>query len=141
MICWFYCPPASQITQSLIDHDTNHYIFTILCRPDKILFSRILRWGKHASRIWRCTDTDFKICLYLRHHMSNNSRQNTFYVLRYDMWDMWKVCLQTFGHNRIRKKLTYFLENLQTLGANNSKILRIKKVKFLGYCFYMNPNL
>ena len=47
-------------------------------------------------------------------------------------WDMWKVCLQTFINNRIRLKLAYVLRNLQTSQENNSRILRIKKVKFSG---------
>ena len=29
---------------------------------------------------------------------------------------------------------------MQTLGVNNSRILTIKTVKFLGYCFYVNMN-
>ena len=41
-------------------------------------------------------------------------------------WDMWKVCLQTFRNKRICKKLAYFLRNLQTSRANNSRILTIK---------------
>ena len=33
------------------------------------------------------------------------------------------------------------LRNLQTSQGNNSKILRIKNAKFLGYYFYMNTNI
>ena len=36
-------------------------------------------------------------------------------------------------------KLAYFLRNLQTSRANNSRVLRI--VKFSGYCFYINANI
>ena len=39
------------------------------------------------------------------------------------------------------KTLPDLLRNLQTLQANNSRILRIKNVKFLGYCFYMNTKI
>ena len=53
-------------------------------------------------------------------------------------WDMWKVCLQTFTNNRICWKLAYFSIILWTWRAHNSRILRIKKIKFSGYCFYMN---
>ena len=38
------------------------------------------------------------------------------------------------------KKLAYFLKNLQTSRANNSRILSIKNAKFSGYCFYININ-
>ena len=55
--------------------------------------------------------------------------------------NMWKVCLQTFRNNWIREQLVYFLRNLQTSRAINSRILRIKNVKFSGYCFYMNTNI
>ena len=50
-------------------------------------------------------------------------------------WNMWKACLQTFRNNRIRQKLSYFLRNLQDSRSHDSKILRIKKAKFSGYCF------
>ena len=56
-------------------------------------------------------------------------------------WDIWKVCLQTFGNNRICSKLAYFLRNFQTSPANNSRILRIKIAKFSEYCFYTNTNI
>ena len=55
--------------------------------------------------------------------------------------NMWKVCLQTFRNNWIREQLVYFLRNLQTSRAINARILRIKNVKFSGYCFYMNTNI
>ena len=53
---------------------------------------------------------------------------------------MWKLCLQTFGNNRIRQKLAYFLRHLETSWVKNSRILWIKKAKFSGYCFNMNTN-
>ena len=56
-------------------------------------------------------------------------------------WDTRTVCLQTFRNNRIRKKLAYFLRNLQTPRANISRILRIKNAKFWGFCFYVNTNI
>ena len=43
--------------------------------------------------------------------------------------------------NRIRQKVGYFLRKIQTLGANNSRLLRIQNAKFLGYYFYMNTNI
>ena len=63
----------------------------------------------------------------------------TFWHMR--TWDMWQVCLQTFRSNRTCYKLAYFLRNLQTSRANNSRILTIKNAKFSGYCFYINTNL
>ena len=39
------------------------------------------------------------------------------------------------------KNFAYLLRNLQTLRVNNSRILRIKNAKFLGYCFYMGTNI
>ena len=50
-------------------------------------------------------------------------------------WDMRKVCLQTLRNNRIRLKLGYFLRNVQTSRANNSRVLRIKKWNFQGIGF------
>ena len=34
-----------------------------------------------------------------------------------------------------------FKRNLTASQANNSRIPKIKKVKFSGYCFFMNPNI
>ena len=78
-----------------------------------------------------------KICRYLRRFHINTPF--TFWDMR--TWDVWKVYLQTFRNNRIRSKLAYFLRNLQTSRASNSRILRIKKVKSSGYCFYLNTNI
>ena len=50
------------------------------------------------------------------------------------------VCLQTYRKDRIRQKVAYFLRKIQTLRANNSRILKIKNAKFSGY-FYMNKNI
>ena len=86
-----------------------------------------------------------KICQYLCLHMKiicwrfHVKIPFTFWVTR--MWDMWNVCLQTFRDNKICWKLVYFLRNLQTLRANNSRILRIKNAKFSGYCFYTYTNI
>ena len=41
-------------------------------------------------------------------------------------WAMWKVCLQTFRNNGI----CYFLTNIQTLRANNSRTLKIIVVEY-----------
>ena len=86
-----------------------------------------------------------KIWQYLRLHMKiirwrfHIKTPFTFWDMR--TWDMWKVCLQTFRNNRICWKLAYFLRNLQTSRANNSRILGTKNAKFSGYCFYMNTNI
>ena len=74
--------------------------------------------------------------IYWRFHIKGPF---TFWDMR--AWDMWKVCLQTFWDNRICSILAYFLTNLQTLLANNSRILSIKNAKLSGYCFYMNTNI
>ena len=37
---------------------------------------------------------------------------------------MWNVCLQTFRSIKMRKKLAYFLRNLQTSGVNNLRIFQ-----------------
>ena len=52
-----------------------------------------------------------------------------------------KNLFRNIRNRKIREKLTYILRNLQTLTANNSRVLRIKKAKFSGYCFYMNANI
>ena len=39
------------------------------------------------------------------------------------------------------RKVAYFLRKNQTSRAENWKILRIKKMKFLGYCFYVKLNI
>ena len=56
-------------------------------------------------------------------------------------WDIWKACFQTIRNNRICLKLAYFLRNLQTSRANNSRILRTKNAKFSRHYFYMNTNI
>ena len=74
----------------------------------------------------RYTNAYLKICQYLRLHMKICRRFHvkTFFTL-WDKhtWEMWKVYLQTFRKNLIRKKLASFLINLQFLRANNSEIL------------------
>ena len=78
-----------------------------------------------------------KICQYIRFHMKIISRrlhiETPFTFLDMHTWDMQKVCLQTFRNNRICWKLACFLRNLETSRANNLRILKIKKTKFLGY--------
>ena len=39
------------------------------------------------------------------------------------------------------QKFAYFLRNLETSRANNSRILMIKVKKFSGSCFYLNTNI
>ena len=41
----------------------------------------------------------------------------------------------------IKKKLAYFSRKIQSLQVSNSKILRIKNVKFPEYYFCMNKNV
>ena len=86
-----------------------------------------------------------EICQYLRLHMNITCwrfRIKTPFTFR-DLrkWDMWKVYLQTLRNNWICWKFAYFLRNLQTSRANNSRILSIKNAKFSGYCFYMSTNI
>ena len=50
------------------------------------------------------------------------------------------VCKHSEAIEYVKKKLAYFLRNLQTSQVKNSRNLRIKNVKFSGYCFYMNAN-
>ena len=38
-------------------------------------------------------------------------------------------------------KVGCFLRKPQISQVNNSRILRIKNAKLIGYCFYMNPNM
>ena len=86
-----------------------------------------------------------KICQYLRLHMKMICWR--FYIKTpftfWDMctWDMRKVCIKTFRNNRICYKLAYFLRKMPTSQVNNSRTLRIKNAKFLGYCFDMNTNI
>ena len=55
-----------------------------------------------------------------------------------------KVCeMFVYKHTKIIeyvKKIAYFLRKTKTLRVNNSRILRIKNVKFPGFYFYMNTN-
>ena len=51
-------------------------------------------------------------------------------------WDTWNI-----QKNNRCQKLAYFLRNLQTSRANNSKILGIKNAKSSGYCFYLYTNI
>ena len=60
----------------------------------------------------------------------------TFWDMR--TLDLRNVCLQTYRDNWIRQKVAYFLRKMQSLGVNNSRILRIQNEKFSGYHFYMN---
>ena len=60
----------------------------------------------------------------------------TFWDMR--TLDLRNVCLQTYRDNWIRQKVAYFLRKMQSLGVNNSRILRIQNGKFSGYHFYMN---
>ena len=43
-------------------------------------------------------------------------------------------------HNMLKISI-YFLRNLQDSQINNSRIRKIKNVKFSGYCFYMYTNI
>ena len=81
-----------------------------------------------------------KICQHLRLHTKLicwrfHIKSFTFSDMR--TWETWNDCLKTNSNNSICQKLAYFLRNLQTSQADNSKILRIKNVKSSGYCFYL----
>ena len=52
---------------------------------------------------------------------------------------LFEICaskMLAYKHSETIKYVAYFLRNLQTSRANNSRVLRIKDVKFSGYCFY-----
>ena len=88
----------------------------------------------------RYNNADLNICQYICLHLKitcwkfHIKTPFTFWDMR--TWDRWNVCLQT-----LRNKLAYFLRNLQTSRANNSRILGIKNAKFWGYCYYINTNM
>ena len=85
--------------------------------------------------LWRYTNADLKICWYPRLHIKIICWRFQFIAhLTFSdkrTCNMWKVCLQTF-RKRICLTMAYFLRNLQALGINNSRILRIKNAKFSG---------
>ena len=66
-----------------------------------------------------------------KNNMSKVSHYNTVYFLRYIQSILWKVCLQTYRVNRICWKVAYFIRKMQTSRVNNSKILKIKNMKFM----------
>ena len=88
---------------------------------------------------------DMKILQYIRLRVKNIITQIrivkplTFWDMR--TLDLRNVCFQTYRNNRIRLKVAYFLRKMQTLRVNNSWILRIQNVTFLGYYFYMITNI
>ena len=86
-------------------------------------------------KIYQCLRHCMKVKCW-RFHIKTSF---TFWDMR--TWGMWKVCFQAFRNNRLCSKFAYFLRDLQTLQANNSRILRIKIAKFSGYYFYMNTNI
>ena len=53
-----------------------------------------------------------------------------------------KVCkMLVYKHTETMeylKEVAYFLRKIQTLRQNNSRIFKIKNMKFSGYYFYMN---
>ena len=69
------------------------------------------------------------------------SQKNTFYFLRYGFLRYVESLFAIIQKQLNMLKLGYFLKNLQTSQANNSRILRIKNATFLGYGFYMNANI
>ena len=92
------------------------------------------------------TNADLKICQYLPLHMK------IMYVEDFTLKQLllFEICARDIcekfvnKHSRTIEKVenwAYFLWNLQTLLANNSRILRIKNGKCSGYCFYMNTNI
>ena len=52
-----------------------------------------------------------------------------------------KSCLTNIQKQQNKIKIAYLLRNSQTLQQNNLRLLRTKKVKVSGYCFYMNTNI
>ena len=69
------------------------------------------------------------------------SRQKTFSFLRYGHVRYVTSLFTIIEKQQKVLKLTYFLRNLQSSRANNSRIIRIKNAQFAGYCFYMNTNI
>ena len=69
------------------------------------------------------------------------SQKNTFYFLRYGFVRYVERLFTIIQKQLNMLKLGYFLKNLQTLQANNLRILSIKNATFSGYCFYMNANI
>ena len=66
-----------------------------------------------------------------------------YFTLKYLL--LFEICARElykkFDDKHSEKILAYFLRNLQTLWAHNSRIHRIKNAKFSGYCFDMNINI
>ena len=54
---------------------------------------------------------------------------------------MRNVCLQAYRNNRMLKRSAYYLRKIQTLRANNSRILSIQNAKFSGYHFSINTDI
>ena len=67
--------------------------------------------------------------------------KNTFYFLKYVQVRYVKNLFTNIQKQQNISKLAYFLENLQTSRANNSRILRVKDAKFFGQCFYLNISI
>ena len=113
-----------QIYNTLLQFLKTSFVSGLACiqRCQKNLYCEVLR------KIWR-TPTKSSII-------------NAKLMQIYEMYiDIWNVCLQTYRNKWISQKIVYSLRKIQTSQVNNSRILRIKIAKLLGYCFYVNPNI
>ena len=54
-------------------------------------------------------------------------------------WDMWIICHKHLDTTEYIKN--YSIRNLQTLRANNSRIIKNNNAKFSGYCLYMKTKI
>ena len=94
---------------------------------------------------FRYTNADMKILQYTPFHTKNSIIQIVHYkifpFLRYVHFRYAKCLFKNIQKDEIRLKVAYFLRTIQTLQANNSRILRIQNATFLGYYSFMNTNI
>ena len=81
-----------------------------------------------------------KIFQYIRLHIKKVPRRlriiTPFSLLDMRTLNIQNVCLQIQRNNRILQKVAYFLRKMQTLRANNSRILNIQNIQnFQGFIF------
>ena len=94
----------------------------------------------------RYTNADMKIWQYTRLHLKNDitqiSHYNAFHFLRYAHYRYRKCLLINIQKQKnTLKSSLLFKDKMQTLGASNSRISRIKDAKFSGFYFHMNTNI
>ena len=84
-----------------------------------------------------------KILQYILFHTKNSITQIAFSdpFLRYVHFRYAKYLFKNIQKDEIRLKVAYLLRTIQTIWANNSRILRIQNATFLGYYSFMNTNI